>query len=705
MPNEKLPTNQAAQDNPHSPLLPVCRHHMRPETQSKRTKEASFVIITEDSILLKDKGEIVSATLKQTTKPTLGTATEGQFFVIADSKLDVTTKKISRALEEVEGSASPTCDWIRAFKEFMKEKGDHYDFVVMVPDIRYVDPDTRNTLSPTSMPPITTHHYDVFNDVLGIRSPQYRRRPLFNTRRLQGIAAFDPDQASLRAQRLHEIGHRWGAFVYFKRPSDQSLNASLLDPNESHWGAKFLKGGSCMGGEGRQWYEWEKNSDGSFRTRLFDPDSSHWGYCPLDLYLMGMFAPSEVPPFSYIENLQHAPVAENDDRYSGRPVELRVEDIIRANGPRQPHAAYSQRSFRLGCIVLTKDLDEGKKLAKKLEKYRVAVAEQFREATRSRGILDTYLYDSSYDGIYVKHHDGDAGIEPSQGVFWDSPDIWVRNAEDGHVHATHQDIRPDQDNWVYVRVRNNGWQQPSDKMTVNIFQTDPGTEFLYPQDWKWDDDHYIDSQPVDPVDGGKERLVKFKWKWEKIRRLSTGNTGSPSLLVEILPSHPTLTKLRYVWEDRRIAQKSIITLRQKRGARELSFPFSIGTHSQPKRSVRIRVRQKYGSHPEDVFLDLGGKEKWLVRLIKGDSLPTRGGEVTERSGCLYFVVKNGYEGADITLPLLESQQERLVLKLNCGKRPSARDLAFEITQLNEQNEVVGGLDLIVRNGKSDHIQR
>jgi hypothetical protein len=70
-----------------------------------------------------------------------------------------------------------------------------------------------------------------------------------------------------------------------------------------------------------------------------------------------------------------------------------------------------------------------------------------------------------------------------------------------------------------------------------------------------------------------------------------------------------------------------------------------------------------------------------------------------------FVIKNAYEEADITLPLLESQPERLALKLNWGKRPAARDLAFEITQLNQQNEIVGGLDLIVRNGKSDHIQR
>ena len=43
---------------------------------------------------------------------------------------------------------------------------------------------------------------------------------------------------------------------------------------------------------------------------------------------------------------------------------------------------------------------------------------------------------------------------PSRGAFWDSPDLWVRNNNDGG--STHQAPEFGQDNWFHARVRNRG---------------------------------------------------------------------------------------------------------------------------------------------------------------------------------------------------------------------------------------------------------
>jgi hypothetical protein len=61
--------------------------------------------------------------------------------------------------------------------------------------------------------------------------------------------------------------------------------------------------------------------------------------------------------------------------------------------------------------------------------------------------------------LWSKDESTDAGIEPNPyaGIlYWDSPDIWVRNINDGIVNQVHQNPEFGQTNYLYVRVRNRG---------------------------------------------------------------------------------------------------------------------------------------------------------------------------------------------------------------------------------------------------------
>ena len=54
--------------------------------------------------------------------------------------------------------------------------------------------------------------------------------------------------------------------------------------------------------------------------------------------------------------------------------------------------------------------------------------------------------------LWIKDDPGDPGGNLWAGRFWDSPDLWIRYADDGGT--AHQPVEHGQDNWFYARVRN-----------------------------------------------------------------------------------------------------------------------------------------------------------------------------------------------------------------------------------------------------------
>ena len=98
---------------------------------------------------------------------------------------------------------------------------------------------------------------------------------------------------------------------------------------------------------------WQDNFDGTFTQLDDDYYVPATGFSYLDLYLMGLISPAEVPDFFILRNLVPAGKDAN-----GHPIfkadrtKVTIQDVIAAEGPRLPDVDHSQRKFNSGVVVV-----------------------------------------------------------------------------------------------------------------------------------------------------------------------------------------------------------------------------------------------------------------------------------------------------------------------------------------------------------------
>ena len=104
---------------------------------------------------------------------------------------------------------------------------------------------------------------------------------------------------------------------------------------------------------------WQDNYDGTF-TQLDDDyyvPATGWSY--LDLYLMGMIAPSEVPDFFILRNLQRVGTDPNGHGiFKGDRTRVTINDVIAAEGPRTPDVDHAQKHFNTGMVLVVEHGNE-----------------------------------------------------------------------------------------------------------------------------------------------------------------------------------------------------------------------------------------------------------------------------------------------------------------------------------------------------------
>jgi hypothetical protein len=154
------------------------------------------------------------------------------------------------------------------------------------------------------------------------------------------------------SQIAHEMGHRWSAFVSAKVGTD------TIPLGPTHW-ARGLQAivpfpyvrpteASIMGGG-----VWLDNFDQTYTQLDDDYYVPATGYSYLDLYLMGLISPTEVPDFFILRDLVPAGKDAN-----GRPMfkadrtKVTIQNVIDAEGPRLPSVNESQRQFNTGMVIL-----------------------------------------------------------------------------------------------------------------------------------------------------------------------------------------------------------------------------------------------------------------------------------------------------------------------------------------------------------------
>jgi len=149
----------------------------------------------------------------------------------------------------------------------------------------------------------------------------------------------------------HEMGHRWSAFVSAK------VNGEVITLGPTHW-ARGLQAAaafpfqrsveaSAMGGG-----VWQDNFDGTYTQLDDDYYVPATGWSHLDLYLMGLITPAEVPDFFLLRNLVPAGNDTNGHPiFKADRVKITIQEVIDVEGPRVPGVEQSQKNFNTGIVL------------------------------------------------------------------------------------------------------------------------------------------------------------------------------------------------------------------------------------------------------------------------------------------------------------------------------------------------------------------
>lgn len=150
--------------------------------------------------------------------------------------------------------------------------------------------------------------------------------------------------------------------------------------------------------------------------------------------------------------------------------------------------------------------------------------------------------------LWIKGDPAHSGTDEWGGTFWDSPDLWIRNADDGGT--VHQSPEYGQDNWFYARVRNKAGAGAADHFVVTFHSKGfAGTQFAYPADFL----PCISAKAEFDLAPGNTRIVKARWP----RTLVPPAGSHTCLLASVITrgDHPTANKR--VWEHNNLAQKNL----------------------------------------------------------------------------------------------------------------------------------------------------
>lgn len=154
-----------------------------------------------------------------------------------------------------------------------------------------------------------------------------------------------------------ELGHAWLSFVYADVPGESEK--LMLGRSEAHWNFYMHTDGSPI--EGHRWID---HGGGDFEAVKLDK----YQFSDLDLYLMGLMPPEEVQPWFLIkdphdcidsskENMECAPVdgfqfQADQYRVKGTRLDLTIDDVIAAEGPRMPAYPDAPNEFSLSFILI-----------------------------------------------------------------------------------------------------------------------------------------------------------------------------------------------------------------------------------------------------------------------------------------------------------------------------------------------------------------
>ena len=98
----------------------------------------------------------------------------------------------------------------------------------------------------------------------------------------------------------------------------------------------------------------------------------------------------------------------------------------------------------------------------------------------------SFVESNPYD-LYIEDNQNDIGQEPNihTDIFWNSPDIWVRNQQDGVTNQVHQnpEYDPVNPNYIYVKIRNKSCDTSSGNDILKVYWSKATIGYSWPYHW------------------------------------------------------------------------------------------------------------------------------------------------------------------------------------------------------------------------------
>ncbi len=238
------------------------------------------------------------------------------------------------------GLTAPRLDVARTY---FSQRPDEVDFLVVFTGFEFATGDAQAFYNP------------VKNDVEGIGQPIFDNSARFGSSgRLQGYV----DMAALSRYELnprspgfkpalntmgHELMHRWGVGVRFI-DTDGSRSSALIGRDGAHWSLLADTSASVMFGA-----RWHEVAPGEFRIVEARERFSDW-----DLYLAGLAHASEVAPLRLLRGsaLDPTDLPSVGLSTTASAQEVRISQLVQAEGARLPDASTAQRNFRAALVFL-----------------------------------------------------------------------------------------------------------------------------------------------------------------------------------------------------------------------------------------------------------------------------------------------------------------------------------------------------------------
>lgn len=316
--------------------------------------------------------------------------------------------------------------------------------------------------------------------------------------------------------------------------------------------------------------------------------------------------------------------------------------------------------------------------------------------------------------LWIKDDPGDTGSHLWAGTFWNSPDLWIRNADDGGT--THQAPEYGQDNWFHARVRNRSAKGTARHFVVT-FNAQPwaGTEFAFPGDFL-PCTAAVASFDLAP---GATRIVKARWP----RALVPPAGTHVCWVAAALGRSDRPGAGMHVWEHNNLAQKNMLVVDAIPG-RWIVLPFILDrlkTWRRRRVTLQLHRPPKWDRleaailHADDVFekrarraSDLLGTE--IERRFGGRPTLDCGGGPVQHDGMFDAAAAVAFgrgrrPGVPLVLPGTGQRLLGLALRMP-EDLPPGDSPPIDLVQWDERlQRVVGGLAVVLRHGKARPARR